>query len=104
MEPQRPLIGGQISGLTGNILFTIHITTPEGREAVYHTQRGNGRWRAVVTKASGLDYIVTASAEGYVSSPISYTISISGTAAYLVDAGQMTSNEASQLDFNFTSP
>jgi len=54
-----------------------------------------------VTEASGLDYIVTAEAEGYISQPISYTIHISGDTAYVVRDGQVTDEEAVHLDFLF---
>jgi hypothetical protein len=54
-----------------------------------------------VTEASGLDYIVTAEAEGYISQPISYTIHISGDTAYVVREGQVTNEEAVHLDFHF---
>ena len=62
---------------------------------------GNGTWQAVVTDASGLDYIITAEAEGYVSAPISYTIHLEGLSAYLVENEQVTDQEASHLDFRF---
>ncbi len=102
-EPQRPLIGGKVLGLSDDTLLTIHVNTPEGREALYHTQRGNGHWEIVVTNASGVDYVITAEADGYDSSPFSYTIHLSDTIAYVVEAGQITQNKALHLDFQFTS-
>ncbi len=62
---------------------------------------GDGTWQAVVTGASGVDYIITADAEGYVSAPSSYTIHLEGLSAYLVENGQVTDQEASHLDFRF---
>jgi len=62
---------------------------------------GNGSWQAVVTDASGVDYIITAEADRYVSAPISYTIHLEGLAASLVENGQLTDQEASHLDFHF---
>ncbi len=103
-EPQSPLIGGQISGLSDNTLLTIHVKTPNGREAIYGTQRGNGYWETVVTDASGFDYVVTVEAAGYECSPISYTIHLNDTKVYVVEAGQITDNEAIHLDFLFTLP
>jgi hypothetical protein len=100
-EPVRPLIAGQISGLAENALLTIHIATPEGYEAAYYTQKGNGRWEAVVTSASGVDYVITAEADGYVSSPTGYSIHLSDTTAYLVEEGRVTQDEALDLDFHF---
>jgi hypothetical protein len=68
-----------------------------------HTVKGPfpGPWEAIVTEASGADYIVTAEAEAYVSHPISYTIHLSGTMAYMVEDDHVTFNEALHLDFYF---
>lgn len=82
-------------------LVSIHVRTFAGWEALTETMMGNGTWQAVVTDASGVDYIVTADADGYVSTPISYTIHLEGLAAYLVENGQLTDQEASHLDFHF---
>jgi len=100
-EPSRPRVGGEISGVPDGTLVTIHIRTPKGREAYTVEGPSPGPWEAVVTEASGLDYIVTAEAEGYVSQPISYTIHISGDAAYVVRDGRVTNKEAVHLDFHF---
>jgi hypothetical protein len=62
---------------------------------------GNGTWQAVVTDASGVDYIVTAEAEGYAIAPISYTIHLEALEAFLIENGQVTDQEASHLDFRF---
>jgi len=100
-EPSRPRVGGEISGVPDGTLVTVHVRTPGGWEA--RTVKGPfpGLWESVVTEASGLDYIVTAEAEGYVSQPISYTIHISGDTAYVVRDGQVTNEEALHLDFHF---
>jgi hypothetical protein len=100
-EPQRPLVLGEISGVSEGTLVSIHVRTFAGWEALTGTMMGNGTWQAVVTDASGVDYIVTADADGYVSTPISYTIHLEGLAAYLVENGQLTDQEASHLDFHF---
>lgn len=102
-EPHNPIIRGQIIGLSDNNLVTIHVNTIDGREALYYSQKGNGNWEIVVTNASGLDYVVTAEAAGYESSPKSYTIHLSETKVYVVEAGKITENEAVHLDFQFTS-
>jgi hypothetical protein len=44
---------------------------------------------------------MTAEATGYSSNPVSYTIHLSGTTAYLVEDGQTTAKEALRLDFHF---
>lgn len=100
-EPQRPLIGGQFSGFVDDTLVIIHVRTLSGWDALWGTRRGNGPWMSVVTEASGVDYVVTAEAEGYVSNPPSYTIHLSGTTAYVVEGGQVTAEEALHLDFHF---
>ena len=100
-EPDRPLIKGQISGLPADTLVRVYMHTPSGRRKGYFTRPGNGLWEAVVTRASGVDYVVTAEAEGYVSQPISYTIHISGDVAYVVRDGQVTDKDAIYLDFHF---
>jgi hypothetical protein len=100
-EPGRPLVEGEISGVLDNTLVTIHVRTPEGWESLWGTRQGNGLWEAVVTDASGLDYEITAEAEGFVSNQSSYTIHLEGMAAYVVEDGQITSKEAVHLDFHF---
>lgn len=102
-EPQRPLFQGMISGLPDDALATIHISDALSEWEVNRgTRPGNGPWEAVVTSA-GVDYIVTAEAEGYISSPLSYTVHISDDIAYVVEEGQVTTNEALHLDFRFES-
>jgi hypothetical protein len=100
-EPQRPLIGGQFSGLAAGTLVTIHVCTPSGHETLWGTRRGSGPWESIVTDVDGVDYVVTAEAEGYLVSPPSYTIHLSGTVAYVVEGGQVTTEEALDLDFDF---
>jgi hypothetical protein len=101
-EPQRPIIEGRISGLPNNTLLTIHVKTLIGKEAIYLTQAVNSHWEIVITSASGVDYIITAEAAGYTSTPQNYTIHLSDTTVYIVDEGQITENEAINLDFLFT--
>lgn len=99
-EPSRPLIGGRFLSLPDNVLVAFYVRTPAGQELVWGTRPNSGPWEAVVAVGEG-DYVVTAKAEGYVSQPISYTIHISGDTAYLVRAGEVTSEEAIHLDFQF---
>lgn len=101
-EPQRPLIKGQITGLSSDTLVRVYIRTPSLREKNYFSRPGDGLWEAVVTEASGVDYVVTAEAEGFTSNPVSYTIHLSGTTAYVVKDSQITTDEALHLDFHFT--
>jgi len=99
-EPSRPLIGGQISGLPDDVLATIYVRLPSGRVVLWG-ERGNGPWEFVVTAAGGEDKVVTAEAEGYASEPASYAIHLSDTTAYIIENGQITTNEALHLDFHF---
>ena len=100
--PGQPLVKGQLSGLPNNILATIYVRSPSG-QVVLWGERGNGAWEFVVTEADGANKIISAEAKGYVSQPISYTINVSGTTAYLVEGGQITDKEAMNLDFHFAS-
>jgi len=99
--PSRPLVSGDISGLPSNMSPTIYVRTPKGWETRTIDLPTPDRWKVVVTEASGVDYIVSAEAEGYVSQPISYTIRIEGDTAYIVQDGQVTDEEAIHLDFHF---
>jgi hypothetical protein len=100
-EPSQPRILGEISGVLGDTLITIHVQTPKGWEARSITRQGDGIWESIVTDASGIDYIFTAEANGYASVPISYTIHLEGMTAYMVEDGQITIKEAVHLDFHF---
>ncbi len=100
-EPSRPLIKGGISGLPDGTAVTIQICTPGGRGAYTVEGPSPGPWEAVVTDASGLDYVVTAETRGYASQPVSYTIRLSGDIAYVMRDGQVTDEEAVHLDFHF---
>ena len=100
-EPQQPLVSGDVSGVSEGTLVSIHVRTFAGWESHTVNRMGDGTWQAVVTDASGVDYIITAEADRYVSAPISYTIHLEGLAASLVENGQLTDQEASHLDFHF---
>lgn len=98
-EPNRPRILGEISGILNDTLITIHVQTLKGWEARSITRQGNGVWESIVTDASGIDYIVTAEANGYASVPINYRIHLDGMKAYMVEDDQITTKEAVHLDF-----
>jgi hypothetical protein len=99
-EPNRPNVRDWISGLPEDTLVTIHIDAPSSREAVYGTRRGNGPWEAEISEASGVDFVVTAEAEGYVSQPVSYTVHLSGTRVFVVEGGQIR-GDARYISFHF---
>jgi hypothetical protein len=100
-EPNQPRILGEISGVLDDTLITMHVQTPKGWEARTITRQGDGTWESIVTDASGIDYIITAEANGYASIPISYTIHLEGMTAYMVENSQITSKEVVHLDFHF---
>jgi hypothetical protein len=100
-EPDRPLVGGQVSGLPENVEATIYIKTPQNRTVNWGGATVENPWQAVVHKAGGFEYIVTAEAPRYIAQPISYTIHISNNTAYVVRDGQVTGEEAVHLDFRF---
>jgi len=99
-EPSRPLISGELSGLPDSTTVTIHIRTLNGREAYTVAGPSPGPWEAVVTEASSSNYVVTAEVAGYASYPVSYTIHLIGTTAYVIENGE-TTTEALHLDFHF---
>jgi len=99
--PDRPLIGGQVLDLPNDVAVTIRVYTLAGREVRRIEQMGPGSWQVVITKTGGVDYVITAEAEGYVSQPDSYTVHIRGDTAYVVHDGQVTDEEATHLDFHF---
>jgi len=77
------------------------VYTLAGQEVLWGKQLGAGSWKVVITEAGGVDYVVTAEAERYISQPISYTIHISGDTAYVVYDSEVTDEEALHLDFHF---
>jgi hypothetical protein len=100
-EPQEPHVIVSFYGLNENALGRLYFRTLSGDTPLTGSHPGNGEMRVVLPENQGVIYIVTAEAEGYVSSPISYTIQLSGTNFYLVEHGQITSNKVSNLKFQF---
>jgi len=66
-------------------------------------REGSGKWETVVTDGSGVDYIVTAEALDFISTPISYSIHLEDIKVYLLENGVITDKEAVNLDFHFKS-
>jgi len=102
-EPQQPLIFGNITGVPEGIPVRIYLRTPKGWEAVIVNREGSGKWETVVTDGSGVDYIVTAEALDFISTPISYSIHLEDIKVYLLENGVITDKEAVNLDFHFKS-
>lgn len=99
-EPREPLIQGSFSGLADEELITLQIQGVGGQSGKRH---GNGLWESVISNArEGERYVITAEVPGYQSSPAHYTVVISGRKAYMVKDGQVTSEEATKLEFQFT--
>jgi hypothetical protein len=101
-EPREPHIIVTFYGLDESALGRLFFHTLSGDTPLTGSHTGNGEMRVVLLERQGVIYIESAEAEGFVSHPISYTIQLSGEAFYLVENGQITTNEASNLDFQFT--
>jgi len=101
-EPQEPHIFVSFTGLDDSNLVRIYFRTLSGETPLTGSHPGNGELRVVLPDRQGIIYGVTAEAKGYVSDPISYTIQLNGEIFYIVENGQVTSNEPSVLKFQFT--
>jgi len=100
-EPQEPFIWGFISYVPDGLLVSGHIITPDGWESATIYREGSGNWDTLITNVSGVDYIVTADAPVYASQPIIYIVQLGDMKVLLVEDGQITGKEASNLDFYF---
>jgi hypothetical protein len=65
----------EISGLPENAFVTLNISKPPSSQSFVSAERGNGIWNIDVPLYCD-SCIVTATASGYTSIPISYTIKI----------------------------
>jgi hypothetical protein len=90
-----------LSGLADDTLAKLQVYKEHGGRTHWGTHPGNGSWEIVLYEKPGVNYIVTVAADGYTTNPISYTVQISGTKVYVVEEGQVTSEEAMHLDFQF---
>lgn len=96
------IIGGQISGLLDNAKATTLVYSQDyGIVVEEPAWIGDASWKIELTKHRGLSYWIIPQAEGYIGAPISYTVQISGTEAYMVENGMVTSAKADHLDFHF---
>ncbi len=100
-EPGGPPIEGKITGVPDRTLVTIFGRKADGQELHKGERYGNGSWASGVTGDPSLDYVVTAEAKGYISTPTSYTIRVEGAKAFIVEDGHKTTKEALNLDFQF---
>ena len=96
------VVGGQFSGLSDNAevemcYYALDMNLPWG----VGTLEGNVDWKLNLRKGFGSNFLVTAQAGGYTGSPISYTVQISGTQAYVAENGIATEVKADHLDFHF---
>lgn len=96
------IIGGRISGVPDDLPVTIiQYSVDKGMPYGVTTWYGSVSWQGNLRRSAGVVYTIKAEAAGYVGTPVSYTIQISGTKAYLVTGGQVSAEEALHLDFNF---
>ncbi len=97
-EPIPPgvQVGGAIFGLPPGTIASISAVSDKSTSG----GGGNQSWDLALSPL-GDRYVVTAQAEGYVSSPVSYTVRIVGDKAYVVEGGQTIDKQADHLDFTF---
>lgn len=96
------IVGGYLTDLPDGAEAQIMIRNIDGNNHFGPmTWRKNGGWHGNLKNSPGKLYEVTVTAEGYTSIPLSYTIQVSGTKAYVFDAGQLTGEVADHLDFRF---
>ncbi|MBN2006602.1 MAG: hypothetical protein JXA21_24835 [Anaerolineae bacterium] len=101
-EPHTPIIKGELSGLPGDTLVVIRTFNASKQQVQWGTRRGDGVWESVIPYERGAEYVITAIAEGFVTTPVSYTVRQDAEKAYLVENGSNTPTEALHLDFHFT--
>jgi hypothetical protein len=96
------IISGQIAGLPNGAQATLY-TYALDKNMGYGIQwiNENGSWKQLLRKSFGNFYRVTIDLQGYSTAPVSYTVYLSGTHAYVVDDGQVTTIKADSLDFTF---
>lgn len=96
------IVGGHLADLPDGAEAQIMIRNIDGNNHFGPmTWRKSGGWHGNLKNSPGKLYGVTVEAEGYTSVPLSYTIQVSGTRAYILDAGRLTGEVADHLDFRF---
>ncbi len=94
-------IGAELSVLTGTVDVKMIVRT--GAVATTRdlgTQHGNSKWEMAFGRNTS-DFSITPQVLGYVATPISYTVHISGTQAFVTDHGVVSPLTADHLDFHF---
>lgn len=96
------IVGGQLENLPDDVdaLITIHNLDGDNHFGPL-VWLLNEKWYYKLGNSSGKLYSVTIEADGYVSVPFSYTIQVSGDKTYILSGGEITTNEATHLDFHF---
>jgi len=96
------IVGGQLKDLPDGVEVQTMIRNLDGNNHFGPmTWRRNGTWSSNLKNSPGKLYVVTAKAAGYTSIPLSYTIQVSGTEAYILVDGKVTIDTATKLDFSF---
>jgi hypothetical protein len=93
------VIGGRLSGLSGTVELRLIATTPDGHVWGSGSVTVNSDWTMTLRKGLGVDYII-APDYVFVTSPLSYTVHISGSQAFVTDHGVITPLTADHLDFH----
>jgi hypothetical protein len=95
------VIGGELSGLPDDFSVPLFYYSHDQNMLWGWSPQSGTRWATNLRKGFGLSFSVTPMAVGYVSTPVSYTLYLSGTQALITDHGIVTSVSADQLDFHF---
>jgi len=91
----------QISGVEDDTLVEIKVHASTGNVA-WGTRQGDGDWFFDLPKETSGTFEVVSEASGYISTPLSYTLQISGTSVYFVQNNKLVElGETRYLNFRF---
>ena len=98
-EPSEPQLSISASGVTKDALVMVRIYTLDGRQIQWGTFLGRDTGVFVITDVNGLDYVITAEADGFVSKPKSYTIHLDKGTISLMENDEAIAKDISHLNF-----
>ena len=94
-------IGGELSILSGTVDVQMIVGVGAVATSVdMGTRQDSSKWDVAFGKNMS-DFSITPKVFGYLATPISYTVHVSGTQAFITDHGIVTSVKADHLDFHF---
>ena len=95
-------IGGRFFGLPDDLQVRLSVRVLDGCGAEWPSlPLAKMGWSQKLRNYDGSVYSITPLADGYLSTPLSYTVEISGTEAYVVVNGTITPEKSDHLDFRF---